>query len=425
MRRPVRPIALAAVLTVVAAGCGGDQRDGGASAGPPRGAQLDTTGKEAALGASTVTLRHPPTGFSIKAPSGFTLAFRKGVYVLKNGRLAMSFSRSVTDVTPGQFGNALLRQLGGNAVAREANPREFGARLDRGQRREAFVVVRDGELLAVTTSSSPISVSVPLRVLRQAAASARGGVALRAPKGRPVSIPLQPYTTPDGLGKALVPAEPGWQFVGGNGIVQGARADRGSFVYGAGINILTPERAPADTPPSIIVHRFVNAANALREVIPKLYGARGIRIAKVLLDRPFPTFSSSAVFLYDYQVNGRPWTGVALVATDTPANYGGLAWFFYYSAIGVPRGTDPAVGVGLLRSWRSWDPSQAINARYQRMRQLLKETNEIWRQTNEYRARAADRQSRDVGCLLLGYYYIEDNSRRYDLPPLPCGQEYG
>jgi hypothetical protein len=115
---------------------------------------------------------------------------------------------------------------------------------------------------------------------------------------------------------------------------------------------------------------------------------------------------------------------VALIATDSPANYGGISWLFYHSAIGVPKGTDSSVGVGLLRSWRSWDPSRAIAARYERIRQLLRETNEIWRQTEEYRARAADRQSRDVGCLLLGYYDIEDNSRKYDLPPAPCGQTY-
>ena len=412
---------LACALAIALAGCGG----GGSRKDSTASTSAAAAMRSAARAGGYVTLRHPPTDFSIEAPAGFALVFRKGVYVLKNGELAMSFSRSVTDVTPGQFGNALLRQLEGNLVVREANSREFGAELDRGGRREAFVVVRDGEHLAVTTSSSPVSAPVPLRVLRRAGASARGGVALRAPKGRPVSIPLKPYTTPDGLGTALVPAEPGWEFVGGNGIVQGARLDRGSFVYGAGINILMPDRAPPDTPPNIVVHRYVNAADGLRQVIPKLYpAAKRIRIVKVLLDRPFPTFSSSAVFLYDYQVNGRPWTGVALIATDTPDKYGGLAWFFYHSAIGVPKGTDSSVGVGLLRSWRSWDPSQAVNARYERMRQLLKETNEIWRQTNEYRARAADRQSRDVGCLLLGYYYIEDNSRKYDLPPLPCGQVY-
>jgi hypothetical protein len=414
------------LIAVAAAGCGGSQSVREASGKPTAGNELPA-GRSAAGEERLVTLRHPPTGFSIRAPEGFGLSFNKGVYVLRSGTLAMSFSRSVSDVTPWQFGTALVRQLGGKVLAREWNHREFAAQLDRGGRGEAFVVVRSGARLAVTTSSAPISVPVALSLLRRVGSSARGGVALRAPKGRnlPVSIPLTPYRTPDGGATALVPAEPGWAIGGGNGVVQGANLDRGSFIYGAAINIFTPERAPPGLPPNILVHPFVNAADALRQVIPKLYAARRIRIRQVLLNRPFPTFSSSAVFLYDYQVNGRPWTGVALIATDSPARYGGLSWLFYHSAIGVPKGTDPSVGVGLLRSWRSWDPSQAITERYRRMIQLLKETNEIWRQTNEYRARAADRQSRDVGCLLLGYYYTEDNSRRYDLPPAPCGQEYG
>ena len=48
----------------------------------------------------------------------------------------------------------------------------------------------------------------------------------------------------------------------------------------------------------------------------------------------------------------------------------------------------------------------------------------MWQQTSEFRSRIADQQSRDVGCLLLGYYVVEDNARKYQLPPLPCGQVY-
>ena len=90
----------------------------------------------------------------------------------------------------------------------------------------------------------------------------------------------------------------------------------------------------------------------------------------------------------------------------------------------MPVGSDPSIGVGLLRSWKSWDPSGAIAARTQAAQQLMDETNAVWQQTSEFRAQTADRQSRDVGCLLEGYYHIEDNSRQYDLPSLPCGEIY-
>ena len=49
----------------------------------------------------------------------------------------------------------------------------------------------------------------------------------------------------------------------------------------------------------------------------------------------------------------------------------------------------------------------------------MNETNEIWQQTSEFRSRMADQQSRDVGCLLLGYYHVEDNSRKYEPPAAP------
>jgi hypothetical protein len=130
------------------------------------------------------------------------------------------------------------------------------------------------------------------------------------------------------------------------------------------------------------------------------------------------------MILFDYKVNGKPWTGVATVGTDDPSRYSNFLWNFYFSGIGVPTGSDPSIGVGLLRSWKSWDPSGAIAARTRASLALLKETNDIWQSTNEFRSRIADQQSRDVGCLLQGYYVIEDNARHYGLPALPCGQVY-
>ena len=130
------------------------------------------------------------------------------------------------------------------------------------------------------------------------------------------------------------------------------------------------------------------------------------------------------MLLFDYRLKGKPWRGVATVGTDSSAKYGGSVWQFYYSGIGVPVNSNPAVGVGLLRSWRSWNPSGAIAARTRAAIAILNETNAVWQQTSEFRSQTADRQSRDVGCLLQGYYVIEDNSRKYNLPSLPCGQIY-
>ena len=102
-----------------------------------------------------------------------------------------------------------------------------------------------------------------------------------------------------------------------------------------------------------------------------------------------------------------------------PSKYSNFLWNLYYSGIGVPAGSDPSVGIGLLRAWKSWDPSGAIAARTRSSLALINETNQIWQNTNEFRSRIVDQQSRDVGCLLQGYYVIEDNARHYGLPALP------
>ena len=74
----------------------------------------------AAAGGGDVTLHHKSSGFSIRAPRGSKLTVRKGVYVIKGPGLTVSFSRSVTAITPSQFGTALLGQLGGAIVSRAA-----------------------------------------------------------------------------------------------------------------------------------------------------------------------------------------------------------------------------------------------------------------------------------------------------------------
>ena len=159
-------------------------------------------------------------------------------------------------------------------------------------------------------------------------------------------------------------------------------------------------------------------------MIPRLTGISNVHVRRVLVDRALPSFTSSGMIEFDYRDKGKKWIGVATVGTDDPSKYSNFLWNFYYSGIAVPVGSDPAVGVGLLRSWKSWDPSGAIAQRTRASIALLNETNEIWQQTSEFRSQTADRQSRDVGCLLQGYYIVEDNSRHYGLPALPCGQIY-
>ena len=384
----------------------------------------------AAAGGGDVTLHHKSSGFSIRAPRGSKLTVRRGVYVIKGPGLTVSFSRSVTAITPSQFGTALLGQLGGAIVSRAASKRQFVAEVNVGSRRETFVARRAGAAVAVTTGTSSSAVPVALATIKRIAASARGGIALRPPKtkAKPVKpLAMRSYRAPDGGATAQVPAGSTWQIESSQGALAGA-SKQGAFVLGYSINIFLPTSVTnGGAGTSALVSPYLSAIGALQNILPRLSFARGvsdIRVTKVIRDAVFPTFTSSGMLLIDYRVNGKPWTGAVTVATDSPAKYSNFVWNFYYSGIGVPKGTSSAVGTALLRTWRTWDPSGAIAQRTAQARQLMNDTNEVWRQTSEFRSQTADRQARDVGCLLSGYYHVEDNSRKYDLPPLPCGQIY-
>ncbi len=375
-----------------------------------------------------VVLRHKPTGLSISVPRDYKLGFNKGVYILKASGRTLTFSRSVSTAGADQYGKALLQQLGGKVVFTAGGPAEFAAQIDLGSRRDAFVVRRASGKLIVTTSSSRVSNPLTLPTLRSIGVSARGGVSLSAPKSKsssaPVkSIPLARYRTPDGGATALVPSGPGWTLDGANGNVSGSSAN-GAFAFGLSTNVILAGAAPGKLPPGLIEAPYMNAATALVNLVPRFFRVSNVKIGGIIHDAIFPTFTSSAMFRFDYVSGGRKWTGAAIVATDHPSKYGNLAWNFYYSGIGVRVGTDPSVGVGLLKAWKSWDPSGAIASRTRSQIKLINETAEVWQQVSEFRSVTADRQARDVGCLLQGYYVIEDNSRKFDLPPLPCGQIY-
>lgn len=396
----------------------------------PRTVAILVAGAFAAVPVATaqadVTLRHAKSGFSVKAPEGSKLTIRKGVYTVRNpAGWTITYSRSISSTKPAQFGAALLSQLGGAVVSRSATKSRFTAEVNVGARRETVVAWRSSGSVAVITGTSAVGAPLSLASVSSIGRTARGGVKLRPPRrGAKAIKPLAmtSYRAPDGGATAEVPR--GWQVESSQGAIAGSSKD-GAFLLGFSINIFPPGIVPGGT--SALVFPYQSAIGALVNVLPNLTIGRGItdvRVRSVLVDAIFPSFNSSGMIAFDYKVNGKQWTGVATVATDPPAKFSNFVWNMYYSGIGVPVRTSPAVGAALLRTWRTWNPSGAIAQRTQLQRELLNQTNDIWRQTSEFRSQTADRQARDVGCLLSGYYVIEDNSRRYDLPPLPCGQVY-
>lgn len=361
--------------------------------------------------------------FSIEVPAGFAIEERDGVYVMSDGDRSISYSQTATDAAAEDFLGALLDQLGGEVVTQDATEAGLTAEVRREEGYELLVVRQGDGGIAVTTGHSPDDGGLSLDDVITAAQSATGAVTLTPPAAAASTIELKPFSAPDGGATGLVPADPSWNISSNGGTIEGS-SDAGTFVFGVTIQVITPE----NTFPGAggISAPYADAASSLGAILPQLVqGVSNVQVTATQAEGVIDGYTSSGMYAYTYDWNGTPWTGVAIVATDDPSKYGNFQWNWYFTNISVPAGSDGSVGSGLLKAWQAWDPSGAIAQRSERSKQLLDETNQIWQDTSEFRSNQADRQSRDVGCLLQGYYDVEDNSRTYDLPPLPCGQEYG
>ena len=374
--------------------------------------------------ASVVTLRHAPTGFSVRVPSGFKLRFTSGLYRIQSASLTMTVRIVRTSQGAGEFGKT-LRGAGDTLVTQGGDAVRFRLVTNRGAKRTVTLVVRRKADLVVTTAVFAKHRADLVPVANRIAASVRGGTAA----GR--LMPLTPYRTSDGGATAWVPSEPDWIIGGTQGRLEGS-SPRGNFLLGTTFDIYYPGVvAPGSLPAGNVEYPFVNATDALTNVWPLINQAVGINMTDVrprqlLADMTLPTFRSSGMVLYDFRIGGKPFVGVANLATEDRLSASGtFFWQMYISMIAVPADADPTVGAALRLVWRSWNPSGAIAARSEQARQILTEINGTWQGVAEFRSRTADQQSRDVSCLLRTGPFIDDNARQLGLPPLnDCDSTY-
>ncbi len=383
-----------------------------------------------------VTLRHTPTGFSVSAPRGYGLSVSPGVYRITGGTVAVTVRIVRTTQGARAFGEKLKRS-GDRVVLRTGGRSRFRMLSDAGGVRTSRLVVRRGSVLVVTSGSHPGGRASLARIVNRIGASVRGGTpkpASGSPSPGPSSgrlVPLTPYRAPDGGATAWVPSDPDWSINSTGGALEGS-GPRGSFLLGRSFNIFYPGTfAPGQLPQGAVEHPFVSAIDALEKVWPLINQSQGITMTNVRMrsligDATLPTFRSSGMMVYDYTINGVPFTGVANVATEDRLSANGtFFWQMYISSIAVPDNGDPTVGAALRLVWRSWNPSGAIASRSEQARQILNEINQTWRGVAEFRSRTADQQSRDVSCLLRTGPFIDDNARALGLPPLlDCDSTY-
>ena len=139
-------------------------------------------------------------------------------------------------------------------------------------------------------------------------------MALRAPAGAGGggSLTLKPYRTPDGGATAMVPGDPGWNIDGGGGVVLGS-SDKGAFLLGRTFKVFLPQSAPQGGGPRRRSRRTSDdPARAAAEVLPKVNpSTSNIRVRRVVRTGVLPSFSASGMYVFDYDLDGKPWTSVA------------------------------------------------------------------------------------------------------------------
>jgi len=105
----------------------------------------------------------------------------------------------------------------------------------------------------------------------------------------------------------------------------------------------------------------------------------------VLVSQPVsvPGYTSAAMLYTHFTLNGAPWTGAFLVGItpDTGANY----WLMYVSGISIPDSDDSSFGQALVKTWSSWDSSQAIDDRLAQINADADATTGIVQSVNDFR----------------------------------------
>lgn len=302
------------------------------------------------------TLRDKKSGFSVTAPSGSKLKRSGSVYKIRRKSLRVTIAKVKTGQSAKSAGREIARALRGSSSRVKSSKKAWSALLTVRGTKQSLALRRRGKSLIIARAkrgakgSRAAQTASDLALLRRLVASANGGRTLRLPGG----IPLKRFVAPDGGSSALVPDLPGWNYGGGGGVIEGARANEGIFAFGVTFPVGVPGSGyPIEAPPS-------DAATALRTVIPRFLQRANIslQLQQVQL---FPGSQqvlgpnmNSGFFAVRGVIGGVPADGVFLVGTfQADPSF----WNVYYSFVAVRRGGDPRLGAALLDTWASWDPS--------------------------------------------------------------------
>ncbi len=399
-----------------------------ALAGKPKSRQHKRT-------SALVVLRDPATGFTARAPRGFTIThdLATGVEEISSATRGAFVTYLLVDSgeAPSALAQTLISQSQSSTTSTTQSAGTFTAAVIHAGHAETLRVrqVAAG-LLAVTVWGTAKPKPAPRKkaakhprkgrkaariaraahaasaslqqLLAQIAAGAQGGHAVAPPTQqvpKPVAaVALQSFTNEDKSATAEVPS--GFHCTGKIGQIECTEPAHGELEYGIGAPVCTAGMEKAliaeQLEPSLcpVIAPFMeNPADAATTIWPGLLDKyENAKIEDVTVTstttEQMPGWNA-ALEILSFKREGAPWTGAMFAATT--ANTGSPEeWLFYYSEISVPNSDNSSYGQALAKSWSTFNPSAAEQQRTSEAEKDMQGTAGVIKEVGDFKQAVAD-----------------------------------
>jgi hypothetical protein len=351
--------------------------------------------------AGAKTLREPTTGLTLKAPKGYKLKYRNGVFSLTTKGRYAQFMTIHSPLTLSGTGDAMLAGIKATKVkGKKVTNTQFKASAKVSGRPVVLRLTQAGANTQVVVfggsgkgrAAAAMAEALGQPTVRSAALNA-GQIAaldriLRTRTGEPVrrinvGIPFKHYQAPVNNGaSADVPDLPGWDYMGTDtGYLAGGHPTDGFFELGGFIFVNYPS-APFPYP------QFPTAAmpqpdGALQNVWPawkKLSGNNDIVFQQIVpiagTEGSLGPGFVSQMFEALFTVGGHPLRGVFNIGVSDNAG-SWLTWGLYFSCAAEAVDGPSGILQALFHTWGSWNNSAASVARVQSALQTIASTRPI------------------------------------------------
>jgi hypothetical protein len=238
-----------------------------------------------------------------------------------------------------------------------------------------------GVLFAGTTGVVGVVIDTPDRLPRSyASLVTRLQTMLPAQAARTGQSALAPLHNVS-FGSGTIALPDGWRVLNAyQGCVEaGSGRDEGYIALGCPQHAVVPPGLPGTNPRAQLVMPFGNPVQILGAVMtqppPVGLGVQSFRAVEVQpVESGLPN-GRAAYVLFDYQVRGMPFRGLALISI---APFDSMSFMVYKSMFMLPAASFPRLAPTMWRSWQTWGVrSGVLTGRLTAAAQSMRETGDI------------------------------------------------